>query len=257
MDNPMSSSIGSTYSLEGQVALVTGASSGIGPYIARRLDEQGARLVLHYHQNEKGVRSVQDALSNDSLALRADLGDETAAEDMMKRALEHFGQLSILVNCAAEQTLFPLAAMTMEQWSSMQKTNVDAVFLLSQLFVRQADVASIVNISSIEGSRPARGHGHYSTSKAALEMLTRACALEFGERGVRINAVAPGLIRRPDIETDWPEGVASWCAAAPLGRLGEPDDIADAVLFLCSKASKFITGTVLTVDGGMSIQPGW
>jgi NAD(P)-dependent dehydrogenase (short-subunit alcohol dehydrogenase family) len=115
----------------------------------------------------------------------------------------------------------------------------------------------VVNIASIEALQPATGHSHYATSKAALLMLTRAAALELGPLGIRVNAISPGLIGREGIETGWPEGVASWRAAAPLGRLGTPDDIADAALFLASDAARWITGANLVVDGGVSSNSTW
>ena len=113
------------------------------------------------------------------------------------------------------------------------------------------------SISSIEGSRPAAGHSHYATSKSALIMATRAAALELGAHGIRVNSVSPGLVNREGLGDDWPEGVERWRRAAPLGRLGEPEDIADAVAFLVSPAAGWITGHDLVIDGGMSAVPGW
>ena len=114
---------------------------------------------------------------------------------------------------------------------------------------------AIVNVTSIQAFRPAPGLAHYSAAKAGLEMLTRSAALELGPAGVRVNAVAPGLIWREGLETAWPEGVARYLAAAPLGRLGQPEDVADACLFLSSPAARFITGTTLVVDGGVLAGP--
>lgn len=243
--------------LTGKHALVTGASSGIGACIASRLDAAGARVTVHYNHNQTGAHQLVTNLTNKGHAIQGDLKSRDAINLLFKQAVEALGPVSILVNCAAEQTLFPLADMSLESWSNMLQTNVDAVFQLSQLFAAQNLAGAIVNISSIEGSRPARGHSHYSTSKAALEMLTKAAALELGPSNIRVNAVAPGLIWRDGIEQDWPEGVDSWKERAPLRRLGHPKDVANAVLFLASDASSFITGSVLTVDGGMLTQPGW
>ena len=115
----------------------------------------------------------------------------------------------------------------------------------------------IVNIASIEGTDPAMGHSHYASSKAGLLMLTRSLTLEYGRRGIRVNAVSPGLIAREGIENDWPEGVASWHEHAPLERMGDAMDVADAVLFLLAPASRWISGINLVVDGGMSSVPRW
>jgi NAD(P)-dependent dehydrogenase (short-subunit alcohol dehydrogenase family) len=244
-------------SLSGKHALVTGASSGIGAYIAATLDAAGANVTVHYNRNQAGADNVTSKLLNNGQAIQADLKLRGAVNALFDAAVEALGTVSILVNCAAEQTLFPLKDMSLESWSDMQHTNVDAVFQLSQLFAAQEQPGVIINISSIEGSRPAAGHSHYSTSKAALEMLTKAAAFELGPSNVRVNAVAPGLIWREGIEEDWPEGVNSWKKRAPLSRLGQPSDVANAVLFLASDAASFITGSVLTVDGGMLTQPGW
>ncbi|MCP5038055.1 MAG: SDR family oxidoreductase, partial [Rhodobacteraceae bacterium] len=143
-------------------------------------------------------------------------------------------------------------------FSQMMSTNAGAAVSLSREFAnRQKEGGAIVNISSIEARRPALGHGAYATSKAALEMLTRAMALEFGPVGLRVNAIAPGLIEREGIKNAWPGGVARWQKTCPLGRMGRPEDIAEAAVFLASRAAGFVNGTVLTVDGGMSVVPGW
>jgi len=116
---------------------------------------------------------------------------------------------------------------------------------------------AIVNIASIEGHSPAAGHGHYATSKAGQLMFTKAAALEYGRQGIRVNSVSPGLIDTGGLAEAWPPGVARWTAAAPLERLGQPEDVADAVLFLASPASRWITGADLLVDGGVSTHPTW
>jgi 3-oxoacyl-[acyl-carrier protein] reductase len=115
----------------------------------------------------------------------------------------------------------------------------------------------IVNIGSLEGLDPAKGHGHYATSKAGLTMFSRAAALEFGKAGIRINTVSPGLIDRQGLAEEWPDGVNRWLDRAPLGRVGTPNDVADAVLFLLSPAARWISGANLVVDGGMSTQSKW
>jgi len=116
---------------------------------------------------------------------------------------------------------------------------------------------AVVNIASIEGSDPAAGHSHYSTSKAGLLMLTRACALEYGKEGIRFNAVSPGLIDRDGLVDDWPDGVERWLEKVPLGKMGSAADVADAVLYLLSPAARWVSGTNLIVDGGMSSVSRW
>lgn len=244
-------------SLRGKHALITGASSGIGACIASKLDAAGAMVSVHFNHGQASADNVARSLANKAQAIQADLTSRDAVNSLFQQAVAGLGVISILVNCAADQALSPIIDMPLEAWLQMQDTNVTAAFQLSQLFAAQNQPGAIVNLSSIEGSRPACGHAHYATSKAALEMLTKATALELGPDNIRVNAVAPGLIWREGIEDAWPEGVNSWKQQAPLRRLGHPDDVANAVLFLASDAAAFVTGTVLTVDGGMLVQPGW
>ena len=255
---------GITLSLDGCNALVTGASSGLGTFLAEALDAAGASVAVHYHDNKRGAEELASRLSNPSVVIQAKLGDLEDVSLLFKKASEALGPLDVLVNCAAaeSQNVFDLSDISDDLWSNTMPTNLDAPMLLPQLFSAQEALGkkgggSIINISSIEGSRPAPGHSHYATSKAALEMLTKASALEFGPRGIRVNAIAPGLINRAGIEEGWPEGVAAWKAAAPLGRLVDPNDIASTCVFLASPMSSSISGTVLTVDCGLSIKPGW
>lgn len=250
---------GLTLCLTGMNALVTGASSGLGPFIAKSLDSAGARVGIHYHSNRTGAEKLSADLSNDSLTVGADLADEKAVAELFEQTVKGLGPISILVNCAAaeSQDVSDLKDLALDRWRETQRTNVEAPLLLTQMLAAQGTAGAVINISSIEGSRPAPGHGHYCTSKAALEMLTRSAALEYGGQGIRVNAVAPGLIHREGIEDGWPEGVNAWKAAAPLGRLVDPEDIAAAVVFLASDAASSISGTVLTIDCGLSIKPGW
>ena len=129
--------------------------------------------------------------------------------------------------------------------------------VLIQEFAKQNRAGSVINISSIEAKRPGQQHADYAVSKAALEMLSKAAAQEYGSLNIRINAVCPGLIDREGIEKNWPEGVNSWKKASPLNALVNPDDIAKAVIFLASDSSSSITGSTLTVDCGLSVKSGW
>ena len=244
--------------LAGKRALITGASSGLGPVIARTLDAAGADIVIHCHQNLAAAEALKQSLRQPATIVQADLADPAAVGRLFEAAVSS-APVDILVNCAAaeSQDISMLVEIELERWQKTQRVNVEAPLLLTQCLASQQRVGSIVNISSIEGSRTAPAHGHYATSKAALEMLTRSAALEMGPLGIRVNAVAPGLIRRDGIEEGWPEGVEAWKTAAPLEKLVEPEDVANAVLFLASDAAGSITGTVLTVDCGLSIRPGW
>jgi len=246
-------------SLAGRNALVTGASSGLGPFIVQALDEAGANIALHYHGNKAGAETVAGGCSNRTAIIQADLGDAGSVDQLFNNAAAALGDITILVNCAAaeSQNVEDLAKLSNGQWAATQQANVQAPMKLIQHFAAQEQPGSVINISSIEGSRPAFGHAHYSTSKAALEMLTRAAALEFGPLGVRVNAIAPGLIHRDGIEEGWPEGVNAWKSAAPLGRLVDPRNIGSAAVYLASDNAASISGSVLTIDCGLSVRPGW
>ncbi|MDA0978310.1 MAG: SDR family NAD(P)-dependent oxidoreductase [Proteobacteria bacterium] len=248
-----------TFKLGETRALVTGASSGLGPWIVKALDRAGARVAIQYHTNHEGAARLAGGLSREAPVLQAELSRPDEVEKLFASAAESLGHINLLVNCAAaaSQSVSDLKDMSLEGWQSTQQANVDAPMQLIRAMAAQGRQGVVLNVSSIEASRPAQGHSHYAVSKAALEMLTRAAALEFGPIGLRVNAIAPGLIWRDGIETGWPEGVSAWQQSAPLGKLVDPGNIADAVLFLASDSAASITGTVLTVDCGLSVRSGW
>lgn len=249
------STFGDLLSLDNKTVLVTGASGNIGHGIAARLAEAGASIVAHYHRNADSAHALVDAIGAGEV-FGADLRSEAAVDELFGRF-----RPDCVVNNAAKQAVSPLPEMSLDDWRGIHADNLDSAFLVTQraaLEWRQAGrEGAVVNIASIEGIDPAVGHAHYATSKAGLIMFTRACALEYGRDGIRVNAVSPGLIYRDRIETDWPEGVERWQAKVPLGRLGTPNDVADAVLFLLSPAARWISGVNLIVDGGMSSQNKW
>lgn len=245
-----------------KVALVTGASGGIGSAIATSLAENGAKVALQYHNNQPDIpiESI-NANGGHCASFKANLLEDGFEIGLLDAVQESLGKVGILINCAASQDICSLSELSTKSFNQMMQVNVSAIFALSRLFAERLSGdqlgASIVNISSLEADRPAIGHGHYAASKAALETLTKSMALEYGSKGLRVNAVAPGLTSRDGIEEQWPEGVQRWKDACPLNQLGKPQDVADAVLFLASPQARWITGSILTVDGGMSAGPGW
>ena len=253
MNNNTTRAVQQLLDLSGETVLVTGASGNIGQGIAERLAEAGADVVVHYHQNKKAARALADRLGGQAV-IQADLADEDAVDAMYAAA-----RPSMVVNNAAAQPVQGLRDMSYDDWRAMLAANLDGAFLVTQRAARAwaGTGGAIVNIGSIEALDPAMGHGHYATSKAGLLMLSRAAALEFGAAGIRVNCVSPGLIDRDGLVEDWPDGVARWHDRAPLERLGTPQDVADAVLFLLSPAARWISGTNLVVDGGMSAQSKW
>ena len=245
--------------LSGMVVAVTGAGGGIGQGIARRFSEAGASVVAHTRTTDLGP--LVASLPGPAAEVAADLRHPDGPRRVVEAAVASFGKLDTLVNNAAVQTVAGLAEMDDEEWRVMVDTNLTAVHRLTQAvaahLISRKSPGSVIHISSIEGSQPAPFHGHYAVTKAGMIMHARAAALEYGSHGIRVNSVSPGLIHRQGIEEQWPEGVARWHAAAPLNRLGTPEDVADACLFLASPLARWITGADLVVDGGVLAHPTW
>ncbi len=241
-----------------RVVVVTGSGSGLGQGIALRFAEAGARVVVHYRSSEAGARAVVKRIAEaggEAIAAQGDLTREADAARLIRQAVEAFGRVDALINNAGAYPRASVLATTLAQWDEVINANLRSAFLCTQAAARQmiaqGDGGAIVNITSIEAENPAPEHSHYNAAKGGLLMFTRASAYELAAHGIRVNAVAPGLIWREGIEQDWPEGVARWQNTAPLRRLGRPEDVADACLFLASPAARWITGASLTVDGGV------
>jgi len=253
MNDTETSSVHELLDLSGETVLVTGASGNIGQGIAERLAEAGASIIVHYHRNAPAAEELAERLGG-ATVVQADLASEAAVDAMYAKA-----RPTMVVNNAAAQPVRGLTDMSYKEWRAMLAANLDGAFLVTKRAAHAwAETGgAIVNIASIEALDPAVGHGHYATSKAGLLMLSRAAALELGAAGIRVNCVSPGLIDKDGLADEWPDGVARWLEKAPLGRLGTPKDVADAVLFLLSPAARWISGTNLVVDGGMSAQSKW
>lgn len=233
--------------LNGKAILVTGASRGLGQAIARALSGAGARLALA-GRDAQALAAEAQALQ--ALALPADVADPAACARLIAQAQAQLGPLDGLVNNAALFAVEPLIEASAQSVSAMFATNVQGPLLLAQAFARGArSGGAIVNISSIAAARPASGCGLYSASKAALEALTKVMAREWGARGLRVNALAPGHIATPGVLEDLAAGKFD-PAGIPLGRIATSEEVAQAALFLLSSRSHHITGAVLTIDGG-------
>ncbi len=254
--------LASLLDLAGKAALVTGGGRGIGAAIAHRLAEAGADVAVHYRSSAEGAGEVVESiteLGKRAVALGADLTRASEVDRLVEETVAALGRIHILINNAGVYPVSPLLDLAEEEWDLVVDTNLKSVHLCTRAaakaMVEQGGGGAIVNIASIEGLAPADMHAHYTSAKAGVLMHTRSAALELGRHGIRVNAVAPGLIWKQGIEEEWPEGVARWLDAVPLGRLGQGDDIADACLFLASTASRWITGATLTVDGGVLSTP--
>ena len=241
-----------------KVTIITGAGSGLGSGIAKRFAQASATVIVHYNHSASGAQAIVSqiaAAGGRAQAIQADVTQKTDIERLVAQATDTFGKIDVLVNNAGVYPLSSLVDMVEDEWDQVIDANLRSVFLCTQAVARQmisqGTGGAIVNIASIEGENAAPMHSHYNAAKGGVLMHTQAAAQELGPHGIRVNAVSPGLIWREGIEEAWPDGVARWQKAAPLTRLGQPDDVADACLFLASDAARWITGANLRVDGGV------
>ncbi|HAI76903.1 MAG TPA: 3-oxoacyl-[acyl-carrier-protein] reductase [Microscillaceae bacterium] len=241
--------------LENKVALVTGASKGIGKAIALKFAEQGAQVAFTYLSSvEKGqaLEAELQAKGVKAKGYRSDASDYKAAEDLANQVVADFGQLDVLVNNAGITKDGLLMRMSEEQWDAVMQVNLKSVFNLTKAVMRQMMKqrnGSIINLTSVVGIRGNAGQANYAASKAGIIGFTKSVALELGSRNIRANALAPGFI-----ETEMTETLANkeeWLKGIPLQRGGSPEEVADCALFLASDLAKYITGQVIQVDGGM------
>ncbi|HVS44424.1 MAG TPA: 3-oxoacyl-[acyl-carrier-protein] reductase [Candidatus Dormibacteraeota bacterium] len=244
--------------LEGRVALVTGASRGIGRAIALRLAAEGAAVAIAYGASEAAAREVAEAAAGHGVAtalLDADLGDAAAATGLVARAAEALGKVDVLVNNAGVTRDQLAVRMSDRDWSDVLAVDLTAAFMLCRSALRgmlRARWGRIVNVSSIAGVVGNPGQANYSAAKAGLIGLTKALAKEVGGRGITVNAVAPGFV-----ETDMTAGLPAdlierALTVVPAGRLGTAEEVAAAVAFLAAPEAAYVNGHVLHVDGGLA-----
>lgn len=244
--------------LSGKVAIITGASRGIGEAIAQAYAQAGAALVLTSRKLEN-VGPVADAINaagGRALALAAHAGDEAAAQQVVQAALDAYGRVDILVNNAATNPHFgPLLSAEASHWDKIFEVNVKGYFFMIKAAVPAMQAqggGKVINVASIAGINPGPMMGVYSTSKAAVIMLTKVLAAELAAVNIQVNALAPGFIKTKFSAALWsnPQAKAKLERATPAGRIAEPEELTGAALYLASAASSFTTGSVLVVDGG-------
>ncbi|MGD8244329.1 MAG: 3-oxoacyl-[acyl-carrier-protein] reductase [Anaerolineae bacterium] len=246
--------------LDQRVAVVTGASRGIGRAIALELAHRGASIVVNYNTNAEAASEVVDTVQTQgglAIAVGADVGDFEQAAGLIKTAIDTFGRIDILVNNAGTTRDQLIMMMKEEDWDAVLCTNLKGVFNCCKAVARQMlrqRSGRIVNISSVSGIAGQGGQTNYAASKAGIIGFTKSLAKELGPRSITVNAVAPGFVLT-DLTADLPEElVRQAIESTPLRRMGQPEEIAHAVAFLASDLASFITGEVLTVDGGLVMQ---
>ncbi|HQT89875.1 MAG TPA: SDR family oxidoreductase [Acidiphilium sp.] len=262
-----------TKTLQGQPALITGASSGIGKATALGLAQAGADIVVNYIGDPTPAEEVAhqiEKFGSKAIAIEADVSTEDQVQAMFAKAINHFGTLHVVVSNAGLQRDSPFEAMTLEQWNTVIGVNLTGQFLTAREAVREfkrrgvdtnisVAAGKIVCMSSVHQEIPWAGHVNYAASKGGIMMLMKSIAQEVAPQRIRVNAVAPGAIRTPINKAAWstPEAYDALMALVPYKRIGEPDDIARAVCWLASDAADYVIGTTLFVDGGMSLYPGF
>ena len=244
-------------SLEGQVALVTGSSRGIGAVIARRMAEAGAKIALNYNASLDAAIAVKDAIASDggdAMLIAGDISDESQAQLAIKAVVEHFGRVDILINNAGIHRDRLLLRMSSSDFDEVMQVNLRGAFLCTKYvmphLIRQ-HYGRVINMSSVVGLTGNPGQANYAAAKAGLIGFTKAVAREVASRNVTVNAVAPGYIATGMVEGLTEEQRKQILERIPMGRFGTSEDVAETILFLSSKGAGYLTGQVLTIDGGL------
>jgi glucose 1-dehydrogenase len=259
--------------LAGQPALVTGANSGIGEAVALGLAQAGADVAVNYVAAPETAEDVChriETMGRRAIALKADVSKEDEVLAMFARAVDHFGTVHVVVSNAGLQRDAPFDRMTLEQWDTVIGVNLTGQFLCTREAAREfkrrgvvpsVSVAAgkIVCMSSVHQEIPWAGHVNYAASKGGIMMMMKSIAQELAPYRIRVNSIAPGAIRTPINAAAWntPQAYAELMTLVPYKRIGEPDDIARAAVWLASDAADYVTGTTLFVDGGMTLYPGF
>lgn len=257
--------------LTGQIALVTGANSGIGQAVAIGMARAGADVVVNYvaGETDKVIKAIE-AEGRKGIAIKADVSNEAEVDAMFKQAIDHFGTIDILVANAGLQRDSALVNMTMAQWNTVLGVNLTGQWLCARAAVKEflrrgirkeVSVAAgkIICMSSVHEVIPWAGHVNYATSKGGIHMMMKTLAQELAPARVRVNAIGPGAIRTPINTNAWdtPEAYDALMTLIPYKRIGEPEDIACVAVFLASDLADYINGITIFVDGGMTCYPGF
>ncbi len=213
--------------------------------------------MVHYRSSKKSAEEIVGFISKSggsAIALGASLNNVGDVDRLFSDATDAFGRVDVLINNAGSFPNSPLLDMTLDDWQRMYSDNMESTFLCTKAagnIMKKDGGGSIINIASTSALNPGSDHAHYNSAKAAAVMFTRSAAQELGQYNIRVNAVAPGLVYRPGLEEQWPDGFARYCDATPLSCVVQPEDVAEACLFLSSDKAARITGITLPVDAGV------
>lgn len=259
--------------LRQQSALVTGGSSGIGAAIVRSLAAAGAKVAINYRSGRDEAEAIANAITDaggQAFAVEADVSSEAAVEAMMGETVRRFGRLDILVANSGIQRDAKLRDLSLDDWRQVIDVNLTGQFLCCRAAVRRfldqeekPDLSrsrgKIICMSSVHEVIPWAGHVNYAASKGGVMLMMKSLAQELAPEGIRVNSIAPGAIRTPINEDAWStdEALEKLLKLIPYGRIGEPEDVAKAAVWLASDESDYVTGTTLFVDGGMTLYPGF
>jgi len=242
--------------LEGKVALITGATRGIGKGIAEVFAKEGAQVAFTYAGSVDKAKALEEELGKLTTvkSYQSDASDYDAAQQLVADVLAEFGKIDILINNAGITRDNLMLRMSKDDWDTIIKVNLDSVFNLTKAVIKpmmKARTGSIINMTSVVGVKGNAGQANYAASKAGVIGFSKSIALELGSRNIRCNAIAPGFIETEMTAALDEKTVQGWREAIPLKRGGQPEDVANACVFLASDLSSYITGQVLNVDGGM------
>jgi glucose 1-dehydrogenase len=259
--------------LKNQKALVTGANSGIGEAVARCMAQAGAAVVVNYVANADAAQKVVEDIKQDggeAIAIQADVSNEAQVKDMFARMFKEYGTIDILVNNAGLQKDSSLVNMTLEQWNLVLGINLTGQFLCAREAAREfirrgvrpeisCAAGKIICMSSVHEVIPWAGHVNYAASKGGVMLMMKSIAQELASHKIRVNSIGPGAIKTPINRSAWvePHAEAQLLQLIPYGRVGEPEDIGQAAVWLASDASDYVNGTTIFVDGGMTLYPGF
>lgn len=250
--------------LEGKVAVITGGSKGIGNAIAERFGQEKMKIVINYNSDKAGadqaVAQIQSA-GGEGVAVQADISTEEGVQKLLDTAVNHFGDLDIWINNAGMENQHPTNELSLKDWQRVINVNLTGVFLGAKAalnyFLKNNKKGNIINMSSVHEQIPWPTFAHYAASKGGVKLFTETIAMEYAEKGIRVNSIGPGAINTPINAKKFadPEQLKTTTDMIPMKRVGDPSEVAAAAAWLASDESSYVTGITLFVDGGMTLYP--